>query len=544
MPFIFKLSKASIIVKTPAEAEEKILQIPNPKIKKIGAIPLEQIVQIDTGEALHLNAEEKSHSIVATTGTSTCLQVFLYNSKAKCLIHTNSDFSIDWRAITSNFTDKKINLILIGAMDGAGPKVRRNLNAFFNSLVGFTNENPEVEIALNYQLVLSHNLSVQHGFREGTRFYPKLPNAGFDGEGNVYDVSALKMQLKEFPVALDYRMARKHEAEQRAFLEREFKQGFEPEPILILRSTTSESDVINKTLPHKAVIDFALYLQNTNNIDNYCLWLIKMLYHVNSVKEMNAKPEALKYFKDLRKFFEMILMLNETRAPEYKKMLSVGLGPFTSTVFSYNEDYTLKVAALVKDLALPQVQVPRETKLPAGEVKSLASTPLFTYAISRDKLQVAKSQGAIELKETSKSSKFIKVQLQSSQLKKESNGGIREQLGVERCGFAHIRKDAFEYLSKHPLVTIEKVNTDGKKEMTMLTFPSELKPFVTEVCGNYDAFLGKQKSAGKKILSFFKNNKKYTENLKADIQECTKDKNFAAVELLARRAKQIKRKIG
>lgn len=168
-----------------------------------------------------------------------------------------------------------------------------------------------------------------------------------------------------------------------------------------------------------------------------------------------------------------------------------------------------------------------ERLLKQHECKKIKTESLITYSIHRDKLEIAKANGAIELKETTdlKSSKFVRVQLQSSQLKSIKNGGVREVLAIDRCACdkSRLRKEAFEYLSKHPLITTEKMDAESKKDSVMFTFPEEIKPLITQVCNDYDGFLKKQVNAAKKIQSFFR--RQVSSHIKNKLPEAHQNRN-------------------
>lgn len=335
MPLFYALPKNLLLIKSEKQALQTISQVPTPKVLT-KAIPLDQTVQIDTGEALFTAADEKHHSFVATTGTSSCLQIFLFNNES-CLIHFNQDFTLNWLTLIGQFKDKKINLILIGA-PANNPKGEDNLKAFFNSLFSFLATHPDVTITVKYQQVLADNLIVVGHHRGFIPIYgAKLMNVGYDKEGQVYDVTPVRLQIKDFPIAPRLRAARKHEAEHRAFLGRKLQDFPRPE-ILLLTSGITEEQLAKQFVVHKSVIDFVEHLAAVDKTRAYCKFMTKMLKLAEDIDKETDNLDALDYFKELQDFFAFI---KETK---HKQILSA------------HKDFRTPIAWLVTNLFSPADQ--------------------------------------------------------------------------------------------------------------------------------------------------------------------------------------------
>lgn len=347
MPILFKLPKVTIAVKDTTEAKKTILLVDNPKASKLEA-PLDKIAHIDTGECLFLGSSATQYGYLASTGTSSCIQSYFHSAdNEQCLIHYNADFTINWAEIFGSFSNKKISFCLIGATAIPGQlKSARNMDCFFDSLFNYVNSH-DIELTLTHQQVLSHNKNDLINFFSPVTPIAKLTNIAFDAQGNVYDVTAIRMSLHDFPLAQDLRNARKHEGEHRAWLSRQFQQEQEtPKPeILIMKSTSCLSDVAQNTVFHKLVIDFVAYLAQTNTLSTYGEYMTKMHYKVNSP---NDRPEALQYFVSLASFFSAVLAFVQEDLNGIQVMLTKHPeGPFNPVVFSYQDDYREQMASLL-----------------------------------------------------------------------------------------------------------------------------------------------------------------------------------------------------
>ncbi|EHL30796.1 hypothetical protein [Legionella drancourtii] len=360
MPILFKLSKVTISVKDSSEAKKLILLVDNPKTSKLD-YSIDKIVHIDTGESLFLGSSDTRYFYTASTGTSSCLQSYFYNANnERCLIHFNADFSVNWAEIFHNFSNKKINFCLIGATAIPGQlKSARNIDCFFDSLFNYVN-NHDIELTLTHQQVLSHNKNdLMRLFSPATPI-AKLANIAFDAEGNVYDVTAIRMSLMDFPLAQNLRNTRKHEGEHRAWLSRQLHYEQEtPKPeILIIKSSSNFSDVAQNTVFHKLVIDFVAHLAKTNTIRTYCEYMTRMLYKVNSPSD---KPDAAQYFASLESFFSSILVFAQDVLKEIQVMLAQHPeGPFNPVVFSYKQDYSNQMASLMDAMPFNEVSAKQQ----------------------------------------------------------------------------------------------------------------------------------------------------------------------------------------
>jgi hypothetical protein len=348
MPVLFQLSKVSLPIKDAIEAKKALLLVGNPKTAKYEGSAA-KIAHIDTGEALFLGSNDTQYSYAASTGTSSCLQIYFYNSShEKCLIHYNSDFSINWEELFRHFTNKKINFCLIGATTIPGQvKSERNLDSFFDSLFAYVNKH-DLELTLTHQQVLSHNKNNRINLFSPTTPIAKLSNIAFDPNGNIYDVTAIRMSLNDFPLAPDLRKARKHEGEHRAWLSRQFQQETPKPEILLMKPESRLADILQNTVFHKVVIDFATLLKETNKITAYCEFMTQKLFQVS---KPNDRPEAAQYFQSLKLFFSNLLQYAQDNLKDLQTTLAKHPhGPFNPVILSYQQDYSDQIETLMRSM--------------------------------------------------------------------------------------------------------------------------------------------------------------------------------------------------
>lgn len=260
-----------------------------------------------------------------------------------------------------SFTILSINIIalktcLIGAAN-FNPKAEINFQVFFDSLINYL-EKVNVTITLTKQQVLAHNVNLPTGFF-AIAHVAKLPNVGFDTEGNVYDLTAIRSQLKNFPintvgldekqknealnVAIKIRNARKNEAEHRAWLARTLKLDVEKPELLLLNLTTTTETIQQKTLIHKLTIDFASYLDEKKQTEFYCNFMREQTYGNNS-----NGTEAMEYMKDLQSFLSYILESQSQTSHYIDQVKRFPNAPFSPTMMSYKHSYLTFVSSLLE----------------------------------------------------------------------------------------------------------------------------------------------------------------------------------------------------
>lgn len=363
MPLYFQINNQKVLISSLEDANKCILKVKNPTILPCTNLDISKIAHIDTGEAVAISqAEDKNYPIVASSGTSTCLQAnFHSKDQAKCLLHTNDDFDIVWDAIFRNFSETSIDFALIGAAaskEDPSLKPTQNINAFFSSLLEYLgrSENEKLNVTLTHQQILSHNRNTDsEELKKGCS--ARVPNPGFDAKGNVYDLTPVCSQLKDIPVAPTQsdvkneskeaellRNARKHEGEFRAYLCGSFNQRFEKSELLVLTPKTTKKDIESNTSFHKAVIDFAKCLQATNQRDVFCDYMTT-LHYGNDVTSDQAKE----YKTSLKRFLVQALLYDKQFTSEYSAMATVQ-GPIRTIVRSYQFSFKDRIEALLTRL--------------------------------------------------------------------------------------------------------------------------------------------------------------------------------------------------
>lgn len=364
MPLHFQLQKMTTIHNSD-EAKRLINQVKTPKVLKYNqdVFPIKNIALIDTGEGVLLASDAKEYTLMASTGTSSCLQAYFFNEETRCLLHVNDDFEIEWSEVFNQFKNKTVNFILIGAtkMPETSEKSYRNLDAFFNSLCQFLNKNDKINITLVQQQVLADNFTPSMSIFIQCEHIAKLPNPGFDAAGNVYDLTPVRLELVDFPIvcrakekkdqeaeqaqASTLRNARKNEGEHRAWLSRHLKLESDKTPVLLLNATTTLAKLERSVVFHKATVAYAKQMQDKQLVDSYCNFMTN-----NSYKSLD-RPEAKAYNRELNNFFRYVIENYSFEATRNEQLVREQPdAPWSPVMMSYKTDYDRSVSAIVDSL--------------------------------------------------------------------------------------------------------------------------------------------------------------------------------------------------
>lgn len=323
MPLYLMIADKPILIESPEKTIDTLKTIPTIKVSSFDekSIPLEMIVTCDTGEGYY-RTRDSQYQLTASTGTSSCLQAYLYVSGYEsCLLHFNADFSMDWSRVFNLFLYKKMQLILIGASDHpvTSVKSRANILSFFSSLLMYLGSHPEISITVVSQQTLADNIAPP----SPTKAIAKLPNPGFDLFGNVYDLTSVRHRLKDLPLALDTRIVRKHATEIGAWLVRTQKKTIPKTNMLIMSPGMTLADVQNQTLFHSEVVKWAESLKRLRQVEAYCNFVVVGLYGNPSL------AAAIEYRKELKLFFDNVTKPVVEDKEEAKEETKVESAPFS-----------------------------------------------------------------------------------------------------------------------------------------------------------------------------------------------------------------------